>query len=125
MAEITTIAAKKKILLARAGMGQVQQIVEMAFGSGGVDEDGNVITPAEEQMNLNNEIYRKEITDIEVVSDTKIKYCCELSEDELAGSRISELALVDAEGDIVTIKNFAPKEKDNDFTFTFKVNDAM
>ncbi len=41
------------------------------------------------------------------------------------GENISELALVDSEGDIVTIKNFRIKQKDGDFSFTFKVNDTM
>ncbi|MCM1184431.1 MAG: phage tail protein [Roseburia sp.] len=125
MAEITTVAAKKKILLARAGMGVVAPIKEMAFGDGGVDNNGNVIQPQNEQKELNNEICRKKITKIEIISDTQVKYYCDLDEDELAGRGISELALVDADGDMVTIKNFATKEKDRDFLFTFKVNDTM
>ena len=125
MAARTTIAAKRKILLARAGEAQLPKIVQMAFGSGGVDAGGNVIELTEEQQYLNNEIYRKDIDLHEIVSDTQIKYICELGEDELAGEKISELALVDEDGDLVTIKHFAQKEKDNDFAFTFKVNDTM
>lgn len=125
MAAITTVAAKKKILLARAGEAQVSRIVQMAFGDGGVDTGGNLIEPEEDQQQLNHEIYRKEITRHEIVSDTHVKYICEIGEDELPGQKISELGLVDEDGDLVTIKHFAEKEKDSDFAFTFKVNDIM
>lgn len=125
MSAITTIAAKRKIILARAGKAQVARIVQMAFGDGGVDADGNLTELPDDQQQLNNEIYRKEITTQEVVSDTQVKYICELNEEELPGKKISELALVDEDGDLVTIKHFAVKEKDNDFSFAFKVNDTM
>ena len=36
---ITTIAAKKKMLLARAGKIDLPPIKQMAFGSGGVNKD--------------------------------------------------------------------------------------
>lgn len=125
MSAITTIAAKKKIILARAGEAQVARIVQMAFGDGGVDADGNIIELSEDQQQLNHEIYRKEIAVHEIVNDTQVKYICELGEDELTEKKISELALVDEDGDLVTIKHFAAKEKDNDFSFAFKVNDSM
>lgn len=59
------------------------------------------------------------------MNDTQVRYYCKLTESELAGYKISELALVDSEGDIVSIKNFREKEKDGDFSFTFMVNDTM
>lgn len=124
-AAVTTMAAKKKMLLARAGVATLPPIQGMAFGNGGTDADGEVIEPAEDQKELNNELYRKDITKYEIVSDTQVTYYCRLTESELAGEKISELALIDSEGDVVTIKNFKVKEKDGDFSFTFKVNDTM
>ncbi len=125
MEAITTLAAKEKILLARAGEIQLPKIVKMAFGNGGIDADGNLVTILEGQQDLNNEIYRKNITTHEIINATQIRYVCELGEEELVGERISELALVDEDGDLVTIKHFSEKEKDNDFAFVFKVNDTM
>ncbi len=122
---VTTRIAKKKMLLARAGVSALPKIAMMAFGDGGVNTDGEVIDPEEEQTELKNEIYRKDITKYEIVSDTQIRYYCNLKEDELTGGKISEIGLVDAEGDIITIKNFKVKEKDNDFSFMFKINDTM
>ncbi len=125
MAAITTIAAKKKMLLARAGKLTLPPITQMAFGSGGVNAAGEVLELEAGQQNLKNELCRKDIDSIEVVNDTKIRYTCTLNEDELAGEEISEMALVDADGDVLTIKNFKAKGKDSDFTFTFKINDTM
>lgn len=125
MATITTVKAKKKMLLARAGEAELQPITQMVFGSGGVDESGNVIEPTTDQTELNNEIYRKDISSHEVISDTQVQYVCELTEEELNGKEISELALADANGDLMTINTFKAKTKDSGFIFKFKINDTM
>ena len=122
---ITTIAAKRKMLLARAGKIELPPITQMAFGSGGVNAAGEVLEVEAGQQELNNELYRKDIDSIEVVSDTQIKYICQINENELTGEKISELALIDADGDPLTIKNFESKGKDSDFAFTFEINDRM
>lgn len=122
---ITTTIAKKKLLLARAGQQELPGIRQMVFGSGGVNISGDVLEPEPGQRNLNKEIYRKNIEKVEVVNDTQITYYCTLEEDELINKDISEIALADAEGDLVTIKNFKAKGKDSDFKFVFKVNDTM
>ncbi|MCX4298080.1 MAG: phage tail protein [Lachnospiraceae bacterium] len=122
---ITTIAAKKKMLLARAGKINLPPIKQMAFGSGGTNADGEVLELDKEQQELHNELCRKDIDTIEIISDTRIRYNCIINENELAGESISEMALVDADGDLLTIKNFKDKGKDSDFSFTFKVNDTM
>lgn len=122
---ITTTIAKKKMLLARAGQQELPVITQMVFGTGGVNLAGEVLEPAEGQQELKEEIYRKDITKVEIVSDTKITYYCTLDEDELVDKDISELALADADGDLVTIKNCKAKGKDSDFILTFKINDTM
>lgn len=101
------------------------KIVKMAFGDGGVTSGGTIITPAENQISLNHEIGRYDITEHTVVSDTQVTYYCKLDESMLNGKEISELALVDEDGDLLTIKNFAAKGKDSDFVFTFAVSDTM
>ena len=90
-----------------------------------VNSEGEVLEPETGQQELNNELYRKDISSIEVVSDTQIRYTCLLDEDELENEEISELALADTDGDLLTIKNFKAKGKDGDFTFAFKINDTM
>ena len=122
---ITTITAKRKMLLARAGAQTLPQIAKMAFGNAGENETGVVTEPLEGQTALNSEIYRKEIDGYEIVNDTQIKYICTLAPEELAGQEISELALVDTDGDLLAIKNFKAVEKNGEFEMTFKVNDVM
>lgn len=122
---VTTEVAKKKILLARAGVQLLPKIAKMAFGTGGVDADGSVLEVGEKQQELNAEALRKEIDGYEIISDTKIQYKCTLKEEELVGQQLSELALVDADGDLVAIKNFAVKEKDGDWKMVFKISDTM
>ena len=122
---ITTKSAKKKMLLARAGKQTLPIITQMVFGTGGVDAQGAAVAPQEGQEQLCQEIYRKDIGSVEVVSDTKIRYICTLEESELVGAENSEIALADAEGDLVAIKTFLAKGKDGDFRMVFKVNDTM
>ncbi len=122
---VTTILAKKKMLLARAGFQSLPKITQMAFGDGGADSGGEALDPGETQQELNHELCRKDIDEVEIISDTKIRYRCVLGEDELQNQQISELALVDADGDLLTVKNFKPKGKDSDFIFKFEINDTM
>ena len=122
---VTTILAKKKMLLARAGKIELPPIKQMVFGSGGVNSEGGVLEPETGQQELNNELYRKDISSIEIVSDTQIRYTCLLDEDELEDEEISELALADADGDLLTIKNFKAKGKDGDMEMTFTLDDVF
>ena len=122
---ITTTIAKKKMLLARAGQQELPAITQMVFGSGGVNLAGEVLEPSEGKYELSEEIYRKDIEKVEIVSDTQIRYYCTLNENELIDKDISEIALADADGDLVTIKNFKAKGKDSDFQMIFKINDTM
>lgn len=122
---ITTTIAKKKMLLARAGQQELPAITQMVFGSGGVNLAGEVLEPSEGQQELSEEIYRKDIEKVEIVSDTQIRYYCTLNENELIDKDISEIALADADGDLVAIKNFKAKGKDSDFQMIFKINDTM
>lgn len=122
---IATTIAKKKMLLARAGQQELPAITQMVFGSGGVNEAGEVLETGEDQQELREEIYRKDIEKVEIVSDTQIRYYCTLNENELVDKDISEIALADADGDLVTIKNFKAKGKDSDFQMVFKINDTM
>lgn len=122
---VTTMTAKRKMLLARAGVQQLPKITQMVFGVGGVNEGDGVIKPEENQNRLNAEIYRKDIDGYEIISDTQVQYRCTLGESELAGEKISEIALADEDGDLVAIKNFMEKGKDADWELTFKINDTM
>ncbi len=122
---VVTLAARKKMVQARAGETTLSKIVGVAFGSGGVDADGNVITPEGTQTALKQEILRKPVDKYTFLSDTKCRYECTLAEGELTGEYISEAALYDEEGDLVAIKNFLPKGKDSDLEMTIQIDDEF
>ena len=116
---IITKKARENLVKARAGAIVLPKITGMAFGNGGVDADGGVITPEDGQAGLASEIFRKEISGYEFTEDTKCRYSCTLEEQECAGEDISEVGLYDENGDIACIKNFKAKGKDGDMEMTF------
>lgn len=61
----------------------------------------------------------------EYLNDTVCRYSCTLEASELAGKSISELALYDADGDLIAIKNFSGKGKDDDLEMTFNIDDTF
>lgn len=125
MNAIVTIKAREKMLKARAGEAELSKIVGFAFGNGGVDSSGDVITPTEDQEALNNELLRKVIDGYTFTSNLVCRYACTLEKSELAGYKISEIALYDEDGDLVAIKNFTSKGKDDDLEMTFQIDDSM
>ena len=122
---VITKKARMKLVKARAGDMALPTIAGMAFGDGGVDSSGAVIAPTENQTALNHEIYRKAVSGHTFPEDTTCRYECTLGFDELAGKEISELALYDADGDIVGIKTFTRKGKDDDVEQTYWLDDIF
>ena len=127
MNTLVTVTRRHKLVMASAGRIDLPKIVGMAFGNGGVDEQGQPIDPAEDQTALNNEIFRKEIDEDggTIVDDTTIKYACTLSEGELAGEEISEVGLYDEDGDILCIRTMRRKGVDGDIEQTYTVEDVF
>lgn len=122
---IITKKSREKLVKARAGAIELPKVVGMVFGDGGVDSAGTVIPPTEDQSELTHEIYRKEIDGYSFPEDTTCRYECTLSESELAGEEISEIGLYDAEGDVVCIKTFTRKGKDDDVEQTYTLDDIF
>lgn len=120
-----TTKAKKKMLEARAGIAALPKIVGMAFGTGGTNDSGVVVPHSADQNTLHKEVLRKAVDGYEVISDTKIRYSCTLAANELAGTYISECGLYDADGDIVAMKSFMKKGKDDDMEVVFECEDMF
>lgn len=119
---IVTTLARQKLVKARAGVIELPPIIGMAFGDGGVTENGAVLMPDEA---LKNELFRKEIDGFKEITSTCYRYTCILDKTELEGAAISEVGLYDAEGDIIAIKNFKRKEKDGDMEMQFDIDDQF
>lgn len=122
---IITKKSRVKLVKARAGAIALPKIAGMAFGNGGADASGTVIPPAEAQTGLRNEIYRKKIDGYSFPEDATCRYECTLTETELAGEEISEIGLYDTDGDIVCIKTFMRKGKDDDVEQTYTLDDIF
>ena len=120
---VTTIAIKK-MLEARAGIAPLPRIVGVAFGDG-AEQNGTVQLPDPDMPHLKNELYRQEIDGYQVISDTCIRYTCTLAKETLKGNRISEMGLYDADGDLVAIKAFLNKGKDEDVEMAFEIDDTF
>ncbi len=108
---VITKIRRKKMAEASHTTGSIARISHIALGSGGVTEDGAVITPLAENVQLNNEIVRKPCTLSQKVSDTAYAYSIRLEKNELVGSYISEMALIDEDGDVAAFSNFLSKGK--------------
>lgn len=120
---IITNIARKKMASSRAVTGSIAKIKYIALGSGGVDSDGNVISPNADRNELYNEVLRKEYTAVNKVSDISYEYEISLNTNELLGIYISEIALIDEEGDVVAFSNFLAKGKDEtEVIFTIQDN---
>lgn len=121
---VMTVKGKEKLVRARAGDITLPRLRWMAFGSGGVDKGGLVIPPEESETSLKEEILRIELTDHKIKGST-CTYTCRIEADQAVGRKISELALVDADGDVVAIKRFSEKGKDAGMPMIFEVTDTI
>lgn len=124
----SVITKARRINLAEITSGAVETIppvTHIAFGDGGVDENGQVLEPTEGQQALNHEVARYEIGGVTNPVDTTNRYTVTIPETDLVGVSISEMALVDADGVLAAVKNFLPKGKDDAVRFTFEFDDEF
>lgn len=125
MKDVVTLAARRKMAQARKGEIALPVIAGIAIGNGAVDGSGSLILPEETDTQLKNELIRREYARCEKLSDVCYRYRMELGADELAGKRINEAALYDAEGDLLAIRVFSDKIKDMDMEMVFEYEDRF
>ena len=128
MAENSVITKARRKNLCGITSGKITslpKITHIAFGDGGVDAEGEPVAPSEIQTALNNEIARYAIDKVEYPIETTARYVCTIPRNDLAGEKISEAALVDAEGALAAIKNMYVKQKDEEVIFSFTFDDEF
>ena len=122
---VVTNVAKGKMVKARAGMGVVPKITGMAFGDGAGGGNGGR-APFPTDTALQHELLRQDVDGAALQDDgISVLYTCTLAKATMAGETINEVALVDADGDLVAIKTFADKGKDGDMEMAFSVLDKF
>jgi phage-related tail fiber protein len=121
---VTTVKGRSKLCKAQAGLATLPKIAQMAWGNGGIGEDGNPKIPTGNEENLYNRLLIKNITSVTLINDdeTTARYTATIEKGELTGEKISEVGLFDAEGDLVQIRTFSEKEKDDDIPLTFDID---
>jgi len=124
---VITEIGRKKLCKAHAGDIKLPKITQMGFGSGGVNEQGEIITPSGMETELKSELLKKNI-DKHTYTDSKetpCRYTASLGKSELVNQNISEQGLFDEEGDLVAYKTFLPKGKDDDMVFIFDMDEVF
>ena len=122
MKSIITKVGRKK--MAEAGMtGTIAKITQIAVGSGGVDSSGNPRVVSDADTQLVKELLRKSYHACRTGLETSRIYDIKLEPDELVGEYISEIMLIDEDGDPVAFMTFLPKGKDDEETI-FSIEDS-
>lgn len=122
---VVTNMAKAKMVKARAGiLDRLPKIAGFAFGNGAF-KDSVLRFPLPTDTVLQNELWRQEIDGYELLPDgISVQYTCTLSDETLGGEIINEVALYDDDGDLVAIKSFSNKGKDDDMEMIFQIEDT-
>lgn len=121
---VITAAGRKKLCMALAGDAALPAITRMAWGDGGVDSDGQPLGATGNEIGLYNELLVKDVESHEYINDeqTTCRYQATLEAGELDGEEISELGLYDADGDLISYRNFFQKGKDADIPQIYKMD---
>ena len=115
MAEaVTTYDFRKRLARHFYNGALLPQVAQMAFGDGGHGSDGNPISPDASKTSLNNELLRKDLASVYQEDDFSTTGSGRVAKNELVGADISEAGLLDADGNLLGFKNFAPKSKESD-----------
>lgn len=128
MAETSVITRSRRINLCQLTSGAISTmapITHIAFGSGGVDANGEPKTPVETQTALVRELARYPISEVVYPVATTARYSVTIPAADLAGEKISEAALVDSAGALCAIKNMYVKQKDEGVSFSFTFDDEF
>ncbi len=121
-----TIKAREDFAKAHAGDITLPRIVQMAFGNGGLDSEGNPIPATGEEVALRSELLRKDIDSHSYPEvATTCRYSVKLDKTELANQVISEQGLFDENGNLVAYKTFLGKGKDDDMEFIFDMDEIF
>lgn len=124
---VITTTGRKKFCKAHAGDITLPIITHMAWGDGGVDENGQPKTTTGNEIGLYNELMMKEIETHAYVNDEEstCRFTATLDKDELTGREISEMGLFDSDGDLVAYRTFMRKGKDADIPQIYDMDEIF
>ena len=121
------VVGRRKLCKAHAGDLTLPKITQMAWGDGGVLEDGTPKQTTGEETGLHNLLLKKDIEAHTYVDDaqTTCRYTATLEAEELTGKEISEMGLYDEEGDLIAYRTFLRKGKDADIPQIYDMDEIF
>ena len=124
---VITKIGRRKLCKAHAGDSPLSKIVKMAFGDGGVNSDGVEKRPTGEETALYNELIQKDLDTHSYTNndETTCRYSATLGIGECTGKYISEIGLVDEDGDLIAIRTFLAMGKTEDIPLTFDMDEIF
>lgn len=124
---VITIVGRRKLCKAHSGDLSLPKITQMAWGDGGVLDDGTPKQTTGEEAGLYNLLLKKDIQS-HVYTDeaeTTCRYTATLEAEELASKEISEMGLYDADGDLIAYRTFLRKGKDADIPQIYDMDEIF
>lgn len=124
---VITVTGRMKICKAHAGDMVLPAITQMAWGDGGVDENGVPKIATGNEISLYHELMRKDIEKHEFINaeGTTCRYKATLEKGEQTGKEISEIGLYDANGDLIAYRTLMRKGKDEDIPQTYDMDEIF
>lgn len=117
---------RKRIAAHMAGKEVLKPIAFMAFGDQGFTYDPETDThaavpPSAKQTELNHEVLRKPVIAVYQEDEFSVTAKGQVANGEIIGVNLSEAALCDTDGNLLAIRNFAPKVKENDEMYDISI----
>lgn len=111
---VTTKTARRKFAKAHKGETSLPKIAEIAFGDEGHDVGGKPIDPSGNETEVPGEFIRKSVDKLSLPSGTSLRIDGNLDFGEGDGKQVSSIGIYDDDGDLIALKTFSPKVKDED-----------
>lgn len=125
---ITTDKARAKLAKSHVDGTSIPKIIQAGWGTGGVDEEGNVLSPQTTLIKVPGELIRNNIKSA-TLSENGLGaiFIAELMphEEGVINQKISSIGLYDEEGDLVLVKNFTQKQMDTDSKITIECTEEF
>ena len=122
MAEgVTSNHHRRRMAAAMAGGAPVKPPYYVAFGDGGPTEDNKAKPVSADALSLTNELLRKPLSSLSQEDPYSVTAAGRLEKGDLIGADVSEVALLDEDGNLIGLRNFRPKPKESDESYAVKI----
>lgn len=120
-----TDIGKQKLCKAHTGEAALPKIAQMVFGNGGLDDTGEPLAVTGQETALRSPLLVKEIGGYSYPDFVSADFWCRLTKPELAREYLSEVGLIDAEGDLVVYRTMRAMGKDEDMEIEFTLTETF